>query len=346
MPFTVAQMKQRKKELGYSYARIAELSGLPLGTVQKVLGGITENPRHSTLAALARALFPEIPEEAGRSLPAASALSPGSSAGSHGPVPSQSRQGGGFRYDMMPEPDSPERIARILARKAAPAYHTAPDPRLIKLGKKQGEFTLQDRESFPDDLRTELIDGVIYLMASPGRTHQIIAGQIYYQLSSYIYSHDGPCTPFIAPSDVRLDRDDFTVVQPDVYIVCKKGDTGNSKDNGEDAEGSPDHKTFFNDIGKNIPDYHDGAPDFVAEVLSPSTRAKDMTIKAEKYRKAGVREYWIVDPYKEKVIVFQYGEEPDISIFGMNETIPVGIYDGKCRIDFAQIRERVDRYYR
>lgn len=183
-------------------------------------------------------------------------------------------------------------------------------------------------------------------MASPGRTHQIIAGQIYYQLSSYIYSHDGPCTPFIAPSDVRLDRDDFTVVQPDVYIVCKKEDTENSKDNGEDAEGSPEHKTFFNDIGKNIPDYHDGAPDFVAEVLSPSTRAKDMTIKAEKYRKAGVREYWIVDPYKEKVIVFQYGEEPDISIFGMNETIPVGIYDGKCRIDFAQIRERVDRYYR
>lgn len=210
-------------------------------------------------------------------------------------------------------------------------YGSAPDPGMACFGKRQGEYTLQDREAFPEDLRTELIDGVIYLMASPSRPHQIIAGQIYHQLCSFIYSRDGSCTPFIAPSDVRLDRDDFTVVQPDVYVVC-----GRNEEEREEKNGEEDRKG----------DYSEGAPDFVAEVLSPSTRFRDMTIKAEKYRKAGVREYWIVDPNKEIVITYVFSGDPDIAIRTFDDAVPVAIYGGECQIDFAQIRERVNRYLR
>ena len=53
---TIQEMQERKRELGYTYAQIAELSGLPLGTVQKVLGGITLTPRYETILALERVL--------------------------------------------------------------------------------------------------------------------------------------------------------------------------------------------------------------------------------------------------------------------------------------------------
>lgn len=227
-------------------------------------------------------------------------------------------------------------IDQIKAQEAAPVYRTHqadPEQYILdlgrRLGKKQGEFTIADRELLPEDIRTELIDGVIYLMASPTQRHQIVAGQIYHQLCSFIYSRDGDCTPFIAPSDVNLDEDDKTVVQPDVYIECKK--------RGQDD--APD--TDKNETGNN-----DTVPDFIAEVLSPSSRKKDMFTKTAKYCSAGVREYWIVDPVKEKVIVHRFDNESDTSIYGFDCCVPVGIYDGACRIDFPQIRERVDRYFR
>jgi hypothetical protein len=101
---------------------------------------------------------------------------------------------------------------------------------------------------------------------------------------------------------------------PDVFVVCES-DEPKLSDEG----------------------YIDGAPDLVIEVLSPSTRKKDMFIKLEKYRNAGVREYWIVDLQKEKVIVYLFGEEPDIGLYGFDSRIPVGIYGGDCQIDFTEV---------
>lgn len=249
-----------------------------------------------------------------------------------------------------------------LAGEAAPVYDADPatmDPRILRLGKKQGTFTLADREMLP--FRTELIDGVIYAMASPADRHQIVAGQIYHQLCNYIYSHDGPCTPMIAPADVRLNRDDRTVVQPDVFIVCKKeaSEAENGKQENEedvqnsvkDVQNSDDNEV--REYGENgrkgrpreLSHYVEGAPDFVAEVLSPSTRIKDITVKTDKYRAAGVREYWIIDLQKECVAVQYFEKKEEPVFYSLSDRVPVGIYDGACSVDFAQIMERVDRYY-
>lgn len=181
--------------------------------------------------------------------------------------------------------------------------------------KKQGEYTLEDYYRIPDERRVELIDGVIYDMASPRMIHQLIAGQIYSQLLACITSHNMDCVPFIAPADVQLDRDNRTMLQPDVFVVC--------------------------DRSRILETHVYGAPDFTVEILSKSTRSKDMYLKQDKYRNAGVREYWIVDPDKKKVIVYLFGEEPDVNIYGFTDKIPVSISKGVCEIDFAKINDYV-----
>lgn len=212
---------------------------------------------------------------------------------------------------------------QALERVLSADSHSGPD--MIRDGnsayqvKKQGEYTLEDYYKIPDERRVELIDGVIYDMASPRMIHQLIAGQIHAQLLSCITSHDMDCVPFIAPADVQLDCDNRTMLQPDVFVVCDRSRI----------------------LGTHI--Y--GAPDFTVEILSKSTRSKDMNLKQQKYRNAGVREYWIVDPDKRKVIVYLFGEEPDVNIYGFTDTVPVSISDGLCGIDFAKINDYVSFLY-
>ena len=159
-------------------------------------------------------------------------------------------------------------------------------------------------------------------MASPALRHQSISGAIYRQLWNYVDSQGGDCIPFIAPTDVRLDRDERTMVVPDVFVICQ-----------------PDDDRMDNDK------YINGAPDLIIEVLSPSTRRKDMFTKLHKYEAAGVREYWIVDPNKEKVIVYIFGEESDVSLYRFDSEVPVGIYQGKCRIDFQRVVRDLKRLH-
>lgn len=254
---TIQEMQERKRELGYTYAQIAELSGLPLGTVQKVLGGITLTPRYETIMALERVL---------------------------GEQPSTMRES------------------------AAPYFV-----------KKQGEYTLEDYYKIPDDIRVELIDGVIYDMSSPTSAHQIIGGFIHSKTLQHVLDKKGTCLPMIAPIDVQLDCDDKTMVEPDVVIVC--------------------------DRDKIINRCIYGAPDFIIEVLSKSTKKKDSVIKLNKYLNAGVREYWMIDPMKKKVIVYDFEHEEYPVIYGFDAKIPVGIWDGELVIDFAEVYEHVGFLY-
>ena len=187
--------------------------------------------------------------------------------------------------------------------------------------KKQGEYTLEDYYALPEDKRYELIDGVLYEMTAPTTLHQIIALQMCYQIEKFIEEKEGSCMTYIAPVDVQLDCDDKTMVEPDVIILCDRS----------------------KDINRCI--Y--GAPDFVAEVLSKSTRRKDIGVKTYKYANAGVREYWMIDPKDMKVIVYTFAQNDDaedtVSIFGFQDKIPVGIYNGELKIDFAKISKRLDR---
>ena len=297
----IEAMREKKKEYGFSYGEIAKRSGLPLGTVQKVLGGFTKSPRRETLAALAGFLLPE------QDLFLEQAHNSGTISD---PVKSLQESRRQYHY-TVPEEEP------LYLRDGAPAYVTD-----LPEGKKQGQYTIEDRNALPEDHPSELIDGVIYNMASPALRHQSISGAIYRQLWNYVDSQGGDCIPFIAPTDVRLDRDERTMVVPDVFVICQ-----------------PDDDRMDNDK------YINGAPDLIIEVLSPSTRRKDMFTKLHKYEEAGVREYWIVDPNKEKVIVYIFGEESDVSLYGFDSEVPVGIYQGKCRIDFQRVVRDLKRLH-
>lgn len=182
------QWKARKKELGYSYAQLSQLSGIPLGTVQKIFSGETKQPRYATIRAIEGVLMPahygeRISEEAGK-------------------YP-ETCCSDIFKKDT-------EKWGDCCVRDSAPFYGF----------KKQGEYTLEDYFALPDEQRVELIDGVIYDMAAPTLLHQRLGGEIYRQVANYIMEKKGPCVPFIAPVDVQLDCDNKTMVQPDVGILC------------------------------------------------------------------------------------------------------------------------------
>ncbi len=184
--------------------------------------------------------------------------------------------------------------------------------------KRKGEYTLEDYYNMPEDRRVELIDGVIYDMAAPTPLHQLIAGAVYAGIRAFIRENGGDCIPFIAPADVQLDCDSRTMVQPDVFILCKR------------------------DKLKRFGIY--GAPDFVLEILSDSTRKKDMTVKLAKYMEAGVREYWVIDPEKRLLIVYIGEEEGIPRLYPLQGDVGMDLYDGKLRIDLNEINDLIDRF--
>ncbi len=134
-------------------------------------------------------------------------------------------------------------------------------------GKRQGKYTLKEYEAIPDEYRVELIDGVINDLNTPTMIHQQLAFEISIKLREYIRQNKGLCMVLQSPVSVQLDEDDRTMIQPDVVICC--------------------------DRDKILQSHVYGAPDMVIEILSPSTRKKDMGLKLKKYITARVREYWM-----------------------------------------------------
>lgn len=157
------------------------------------------------------------------------------------------------------------------------------------------------------------------IWASPTSIHQLWGGEVYRELANYIRQNQGSCIPLISPLDVQLDCDDRTMVEPDVLVVCDR-----------------------NKLKKGI---IYGAPDFIAEILSPSTRRRDMSLKLAKYTEAGVREYWLVDPDKKKVIVYDLEHNELPSIYTFEDKVSVCIFDRKCIIDFSKIYENIRFLY-
>ena len=185
--------------------------------------------------------------------------------------------------------------------------------------KQQGEYTLEDYYATPDESRVELIDGVIYDMSAPTTIHQDFLAEIVVILRNYIRKNNGSCKAYASPVDVQLDCDDKTMVQPDVIVVC--------------------------DRDKIIRRCIYGTPDFIIEVLSPSTSKKDSTIKLKKYKTAGVREYWMIDPDKKKVVVYDWRKSEIPTVYGFDSKVPVGIFEGECELDFAEIYQEIAFLY-
>lgn len=183
-------------------------------------------------------------------------------------------------------------------------------------------YTYGDYRTWPEDVRYELIDGIAWMMTpSPSRWHQELVGEIFYQVRRSLEGK--PCRAYPAPFDVRLPKadepDDLidTVVQPDVLVICDR--------------------EKLDQAGVR------GAPDWVVEVLSPSTAAHDQTRKLSAYERAGVPEVWLVHPVdrmltRYRLIDGRYGR-PDIQ--ALEGTTAVAELP-EIVIDWALVTARLD----
>ena len=180
-----------------------------------------------------------------------------------------------------------------------------------EVGEAVKKYTYEDYLNRDDDIRYELIDGVIHLLATPARVHQGISGEIYVQL--YNFLRGKPCKVYYAPFSVRLSvgKGADTVLEPDLVVIC--------------------------DLSKMDDRGCVGAPDMVIEILSPSTSKKDVTIKFDKYLQAGVKEYWIVSPDSKTVIVhILKNGEYYTKAYSDTDSIPVNVLEG-CIISLPEV---------
>lgn len=163
-------------------------------------------------------------------------------------------------------------------------------------------YTIEDIYSLPEGQRAELIDGQIYMIAPPNARHQDIIFSLSRKIADYIDENKGTCKIYLAPYAVFLNADDKNYVEPDISVICDK--------------------SKLDDKGCH------GAPDWIVEVVSPSTQRMDYSVKLFKYRTAGVREYWIVNPVTKTVQTYSFDGEEDSSQLSFIDEIPVHIFNG------------------
>ena len=293
---TIDEMKKRKEDLLYTYEMIAEKSGLPLSTVQKVLCGVTKKPRLETMEALEMVLKKPVRWYYGNA----------------GTETADEVREGTEEFEVMS--GTFEKTAKVRSSDICRVDRWAPAVEPSERWPRQGEYTAADYYALPDDMRVELIDGYIYDLACPTDTHQFLQFELGKAFSNCIEKHGRHCAVFLAPLDVAVDGDDKTIVQPDILIRCERDE--------ED-------------------EHYTEVPEMVIEILSPSTRDRDCTIKLRKYMNAGVREYWMVDPDNEKVIVYVFDHDLLPDQYSFDDEIPVGISGGECSVDFGSIRGRL-----
>ena len=162
-------------------------------------------------------------------------------------------------------------------------------------------YTVKDIYALPEGQRAELIDGQMYMMAPPNRIHQRISHLLAWTIETYIQKRKGNCQVYPAPFSVFLNEDDQNYIEPDISVICDKN--------------------------KLTEKGCSGAPDWIIEVTSPSDPQRDYGIKLFKYRTAGVREYWIVNPQKKTVMVYDFEKELYSNQYDFNDDIHVCIYN-------------------
>jgi Uma2 family endonuclease len=171
----------------------------------------------------------------------------------------------------------------------------------MTLAARKEEYTIDYIYSLPEGERAELIDGVVYDMSAPKPSHQILLGLLTHSLIDYIKSKNGSCLVCPAPFAVFLSKDNRNYLEPDISVIC-------------DQE-------KIDERGCN------GAPDFVIEITSPSTKKLDYGIKMFKYRTAGVREYWIVNMDSRTVNVYDFEhDDENTDFYTFDDEITTCIY--------------------
>jgi len=159
-----------------------------------------------------------------------------------------------------------------------------PEENVRPFDSSDARLTYDDFLLFPDDgLRHEIIDGEHYVTPSPNLRHQALLGRLYFDIESYLRQHAGNGRVFMAPLDVVFTK--WDVVEPDLlYVASDRADILTEK---------------------NV----QGSPSLVVEILSPGTRRRDEGVKRRLFERGGVREYWLVDPERDRVTVFLRQED-------------------------------------
>lgn len=171
--------------------------------------------------------------------------------------------------------------------------------------------TVEEIMALPDWERAELIDGEMFMMATPTMIHQDTLSWLQAKLWNHVQDKGGKCKVFPAPFAVFLKNDDRNYVEPDIVVICNRDKL--------DAQGCH------------------GAPDLAVEIVSPSSKVMDYYRKLEAYRTAGVREYWIVDPVKETAVIYDLEHEEAPVMYHFTDTASVGVLEGLV-IDFRELK--------
>lgn len=169
---------------------------------------------------------------------------------------------------------------------------------MIKGGKG---YTVADIEALPDGERAELIDGEMFMLATPATIHQRLLVELCFEIKSYIRKNKGNCEFLPAPFSVYIKKDNRNYVEPDISVIC--------------------HGDRLDEKGCQ------GAPDWVIEIVSPSSRKMDYVRKPLLYQEAGVQEYWIIDPKQETVTIYEQDKWAAPVCHPFTKEIKVGIYE-------------------
>lgn len=248
----IQSLKELKKETGLTNKEIAELSGIPFSTINKIFSGATENPRYSTLLAIEEVLKTK---------------------------------------SKIPFSYNPSTQETMVVREAAVPYQF-----------HARAYQEQDIHRLSEGTLAELIKQKLFMFAAPSRIHQLIISTLMFQISWHIHSNKGKCHVYPAPFDVRLFGDNSVIVQPDISVICRP--------------------EILTDRGC------DGAPDWIIEVTSKSNSSHDYITKLMQYQKAGVREYWIVDPQENQIHVYNFENPGKTDSYHITDSVPVGIFEG------------------
>ena len=286
---TVEEIRKRKKRLKLTTQQLALLAELPLSTVSKILTGETKNPSYLTIEKLEATIEKE--EMLARV---------------------EAYQKAMHQYFLEhPEDEGNQKKFEEIYRKVN-RLNDAPIPYAVPKDEEPvmyGSLALQDQRMTINELSKmgesrdlQLINGQLVVSEMAGVSHQRMVKRLGRAISDFVEKKQGICEVFDVGVNVYLDEDEYTLVIPDLAVVC-----------------NPSQITERGVVG---------APDWVIEVVSPSTRQNDYHKKLHKYMDAGVREYWIVDMDRRMVSVCINGEPMQVTIYSFDDEIPVHIYGG------------------
>lgn len=293
----IDEIRQRKKKLKLTTYQLALLADLPQGTVSKILTGETKNPSYLTIEKIDETLQQE--EMKARLEAYITAMQK--------------------YFSEHPEDEDNQKKFEEIYR-SENNLNDAPIPFAVpkdddtsiygNLALQDNKITVSQLHKMGESRELQLIDGSVIISEMAGVSHQRMVKKLGRAISDFIddnNGNNGKCEVFDLGVNVYLNEDEYTLVIPDITVICNPGQI--------DEKGIQ------------------GAPDWVIEVVSPSSRQVDYHKKLYKYMDAGVREYWIVDLDRQMVSVCINGEPMQVTIYAFEDTIPVFIYDGKLSVD-------------